>query len=85
MKKQLFKVYSVDWRDDEPTDVFGWDAEDAALEWCNIMDGNSNFVDGYPERHELRIVAPYGTEKRFLVSTDWSPQFYASEKEETAA
>lgn len=69
---------SITWQQDaddkEPFDAY--DDEDAADEWCKQAASNGNFVDGYPDDHELEVTAPDGVVTVVEVSTDWEPQYY---------
>lgn len=78
----IYKVRSIDWCDSED-DAYEVDAHGphaAVQEWCSSMDGNSGFVDGYPDNHEVEVIHPDGTRTRHAVSTDWSPDFYVYDK-----
>jgi hypothetical protein len=78
-----YKVRSIDWMEDEDAAFetkWAYDEESAVIEWCEYLDKQSGFADGYPDDHEVEVIAPDGTASRYTVSTDWSPSFYANQK-----
>lgn len=79
---KTYKVKSIDWRDDDDNacEFSSFDAEDAVNDWCKHMDSNSNFIDGYPDNHEVEVIHEDGTRTRYTVSTEWSPDFYVCAK-----
>lgn len=86
MMLQQYRIRSIDDNEKDDTEfnfkttAFGPD--DAVQDWCRWMDSQSNFVDGYPNQHEVEVIAPEGNVTRLLVSTDWSPEFYSWPKGE---
>lgn len=80
-----YKVKSIDWSDDDSDarEFDSYDAEDAVQDWCKSMNSDSNFVDGYPDNHEVEVIHPDGARTRHTVSTDWSPDFYVYTKAPT--
>lgn len=81
-----YKVKSIDWRDDEWfVATTAYDADDAVHEWAAAMDADSGFTEGgYPDNHEVVVLAPDGTLTRHLVCTDLYPAFYVYDKDPVA-
>jgi hypothetical protein len=75
MQLSDYKVRSITWRSDDATTFNAYDDEDAAEMWCKEMERNSNFTDGYPDNHELEVIAPDGTVTVVEVSTEFEPQY----------
>lgn len=75
MPLSQYRVRSITWRSDEKDSFDAYDDEDAAEMWCKEMERNSNFVDGYPNNHELEVTAPDGTVTIVEVDTEWEPSY----------
>ncbi|MGB3042483.1 MAG: hypothetical protein WBB98_04795 [Xanthobacteraceae bacterium] len=76
MQLDDYKVRSITWREGEADTFNAYDDEDAAEMWCKEMERNSNFVDGYPDNHELEVTAPDGIVTVVEVDTEFEPQYY---------
>jgi hypothetical protein len=78
-----YHVFSITWGEDEH-DASAVDAHGprtAAHRWCELMDQHSNFVDGYPDNHEVEVIDPNGKRTRYIIGTDWSPDFHITDKQ----
>lgn len=82
---QQYRVRSINWLEEDDAEenfkTTDFSADCAVESWCRWMDSNSNFVDGYPDRHEVEVIDAEGSRTRILVSTDWHPEFYTYAKE----
>lgn len=76
-----YKLDTDEWNF-QPNEFYStWDNPEWALqEYIDECDSNSVFVDGYPDEWEYHIRGADGITHKYLVSTDWSPDFWVSEK-----
>lgn len=61
---------------DEWTEINAMDAEDAVADYCDVLEGHSYFLEGYPQGDTFDVWHERGIIK-VKVSTDFSPNFAA--------